>query len=196
MSYVDPLLLGHWAIDQGIPPRFLVKDPLFRVPVAGWILHKVRQIPVYRGTGAASGSLRDAIAEVKDGQVVIVYPEGTMTRDPGGWPMTGRTGAVRIAHEAGVPLVPIAQWGPQDIMWPYRKGFHPFPRKTIHIWVGDPIDLSDLGENPSEQKLQEKTAVLMAVITDMQSQIRGEKPTSPPIDVHTLAKPKTTLEGN
>ncbi|HPU12212.1 MAG TPA: lysophospholipid acyltransferase family protein [Aeromicrobium sp.] len=196
LSYIDPFLLGFWATDQGVPPRFLFKDSLLEVPIVGWVLRKARQIPVHRGTDSASDSLRDAIAAVDAGQVVIVYPEGTMTRDPACWPMTGRTGAVRIAHETGKPLFPVAQWGAQDIIWPYKKGFHPFPRKTIHIWVGDPIDLTDLGANPTEDQLLAKTAVLMAAITELQAQIRGELPATPPIDVHTLDTPNTNLEEN
>jgi len=194
LSYVDPFMLGHWMADHDIPPRYLVKDPLFAVPVVGAILRKARQIPVYRGTGAAADSLRAAIDAVADGGVVAIYPEGTMTRDPRGWPMTGRTGAVRTAHETGAPLVPVAQWGPQAIMWPYRREFKLFPRKTMHVRVGLPLDLSDLGENPTEEQLHAATERLMDAITALQAEIRGELPTTPRIDVRGLKKPKTRYE--
>ncbi len=86
LSYVDPFMIGHWMVDHDIPPRFLVKDPLFTVPVIGWLLRKVRQIPVYRGTAGAADSLKAAIEEVRSGGIVAIYPEGTMTRDPDGCP--------------------------------------------------------------------------------------------------------------
>lgn len=194
LSYVDPFVLSHWKVDNKISPRFLIKDTLFSLPVGGWMLKMVHQIPVYRGTKDATKALEAAIQAVRDGGVITIYPEGTMTRDPGAWPMSGRTGAVRIAHAAQVPLIPVGQWGPQDILWPYRKGFHWFPRKTMHIRVGEAIDLSDLGEEPSEEQLRTATERLMDKITELQAEIRGESPTTPRIDVHTLNKPKTHYE--
>lgn len=194
LSYVDPFMLGHWLVAHGIPPRYMIKDPLFGVPVIGWILRHVDQIPVYRGTGAAADSVQAAIEAVRDGKVIVVYPEGTMTRDPQGWPMSGRNGAVRTAHAAGVPLVPVAQWGPQEIMWPYRREFRLFPRKTMHIRVGEPIDLSGLGDDPTDAEVAAATDRLMNAITDLQAEIRGDLPTTPRIDVRTLKKPRSTLE--
>lgn len=194
LSYIDPFMFGHWLVDHDIPPRFLVKDPLFAVPVIGRLLRMAEQIPVYRGTGAAAQSLRAAVDAVEAGSIVSIYPEGTMTRDPEAWPMSGRDGAVRTAHAAGVPLVPVAQWGPQQIIWPYRREFKLFPRKTMHVRVGAPLDLSDLGEQPTQAQFHAATDRLMDVITALQSQIRGEVPSSPRIDVRTLRKPKTRYE--
>lgn len=194
LSYLDPFVLGHWMVDQGITPRYLVKDPLFSVPVIGALLRAAKQIPVYRGTGRAVDSLRAAIDTVDAGGVATIYPEGTMTRDPEGWPMTGRDGAVRTAIETGAPLLPVAQWGPQAIIWPYRREFRLFPRKTMHIRVGAPLDLSDLGDRPSDEQVHAATERLMDALTTMQAEIRGEQPTSPRIDVRTLKKPKTRYE--
>lgn len=191
LSYVDPFTFAHWMVDNGIPPRFLAKDTLFSIPVAGWLLHQVQQIPVYRGTKDAVKALSAAVEAVRSGGVIAIYPEGTMTRDPDAWPMTGRTGAVRIAHAAGVPVVPVAQWGPQAIMWPYRKGSHWFPRKTMSVRVGQPIDMSELGADPTEEQFAAMTDRVMDAITELMIEIRGERPTGPRIDVKTLEKPKT-----
>ena len=54
-----------------------------------------------------------AVAAVRKGECVVVYPEGTLTRDPAQWPMTGKSGAARIALETGCPVIPVGQWGPQ-----------------------------------------------------------------------------------
>ncbi|MFS0886232.1 lysophospholipid acyltransferase family protein [Aeromicrobium sp. 179-A 4D2 NHS] len=194
LSYIDPFVLGHWLVDHDIPPRFLVKDPLFSIPVIGRLLVAARQIPVYRGTGAAAQSLSAATEAVREGGIIAIYPEGTMTRDPEAWPMSGRDGAVRIALATGAPLVPVAQWGPQQIMWPYRREFRLLPRKTMHVRVGAPIDLSGLGPDATAQQVHEATERLMDAITDLQAQIRGERPTAPRIDVRTLKKPKTRYE--
>lgn len=191
LSYVDPFLFGHWMVGHDIPPRYLVKDTLFTIPVIGWLVSRVDQIPVYRGTADAAHSLDAAKEAVREGGIITIYPEGTMTRDPEGWPMSGRTGAVRVAHTTARPLVPVAQWGPQAIMWPYRREFRLFPRKTMHVRVGAPLDLSDLGESPTEEQFVAATHRLMDAITELQSEIRGQVPTAARIDVHTLKRPKT-----
>ncbi len=110
--------------------------------------------------------------------------------------MTGRTGAVRTAHATGAPLVPVAQWGPQAIMWPYRREFKLFPRKTMQVVVGAPLDLSGLGESPTDAQLHAATDELMNAITALQAQLRGELPAGPRIDVRELKKPKTRYEEN
>ena len=197
VSHLDPFLLAHFLFDQGIPPRFLVKDTLMGLPVGGWILRSAEQIPVYRSTAGAAESLRAAIAAVEAGTVVAIYPEGTITRDPGAWPMSGRTGAVRVALATGRPLVPVMQWGPQEILWPYTKRPRIFPRKTIHIRVGEPLDLTDLEGLPlTEELLHEATGRLMDVLTAMMSEVRGELPSTPRIDVHTLSRPRSNYTSN
>ena len=192
ISHLDPFLISHFMVDQGISPRFLAKDTLMSLPVGGRILRNAEQIPVYRSTGGAAESLRAAIAAVEAGSVVTIYPEGTITRDPAAWPMSGRTGAVRVALATGRPLVPVMQWGPQDVLWPYSKKLRLLPRKTIHVRVGEPIDLSDLdGRELTEELLDTATNRLMDALTAMMSEVRGELPTTPRIDVHTLGRPRT-----
>lgn len=192
LSHVDPFLISHFMVDHGIPPRFLAKDGLMVLPVIGRILRNAEQIPVYRSTSNAIDSLVAAIAAVEAGNVVSIYPEGTITRDPAAWPMSGRTGAVRVALATGRPLVPMMQWGAQDILWPYSKRLRLLPRKTIHVHIGDPIDLSDFtGAEITEPLLREATDRLMDALTAMMAEVRGELPSTPRIDVHTLSRPTT-----
>ena len=65
--------------------------------------------------------------------MVVVYPEGTLTRDPDLWPMRGKTGAVRIALEHDIPIIPAAHWGTQALLPRYGKKLSLFPRKTIDV---------------------------------------------------------------
>ena len=74
----------------------------------------------------------------------MVYPEGTITRDPDLWPMTGKSGAARIALATGCPVIPVGQWGAHQLLAPYSKKPDLFPRKKIIVLAGDPVDLSDL----------------------------------------------------
>jgi 1-acyl-sn-glycerol-3-phosphate acyltransferase len=189
ISHVDPFLISHFMVDHGVTPRFMAKDTLMTAPVVGAILRSAEQIPVRRRTANAKDALGPAEAAVRAGRVVTIYPEGTITRDPAAWPMSGYTGAVRVALAAGVPLVPMMQWGPQEILWPYTKRPHLLPRKTIHIRIGDPIDLSDLeGQELTEKLLRTATDRLMDTLTAMMAEVRGELPSTPRIDVHTVRK--------
>lgn len=176
ISHLDPLTLGHFLVDHGWPPRFLAKEALFEVPVIGRIVRGAGQIPVRRGSGDASLSLEAAIAAVRAGECVAVYPEGTLTRDPNLWPMVGKTGAARIALTAGVPVIPIAQWGAQELLEPYGKRLHVFRRPLVHVWAGPPVDLAPWQGRPLDATvLAQATDAILDAITGLLEQIRGEK---------------------
>lgn len=112
---------------------------------------------------------------IEKGRGVIVYPEGSLTRDPDLWPMRGKTGAVRLALESGIPLYPAAHWGTQLLMPRYGKAIHPFPRKLINVSVGKPLDLSEFRGLPVDQKtVTEATKKLMDAIAKLLAELRGE----------------------
>ena len=62
----------------------------------------------------AVGAYDAAVQAVREGECVVVYPEGTLTRDPDLGRCTGKSGAARIALETGCPVIPVGQWGAQD----------------------------------------------------------------------------------
>jgi 1-acyl-sn-glycerol-3-phosphate acyltransferase len=162
--------------DSGRSTYFLGKSSLFDIPVIGWILHKAGQIPVYRNSTKAAGAYRAAVEAVQAGKAVGIFPEGTITRDPDLWPMRGKTGAARVALETRCPLIPVAQWGAQEILSPYGHRPSLFPRKTMHMYAGPPVDLSDLYDRPIDTKvLREATDRLMDRITGLLEEIRREK---------------------
>jgi 1-acyl-sn-glycerol-3-phosphate acyltransferase len=177
ISWFDPLVVAFtvWQADR--PPRFLGKEAVFKVPVFGRIITNAGQIPVYRETADAATAIRDALAALTRGECVVVYPEGTITRDPDLWPMSAKTGAVRLALMSGAPLFPMAQWGAQEVMRPYKKEFRILPRKTIRVRVGEAVDLSDLAELPLDAKtLAIGGDRLMDAITALLADIRHEQP--------------------
>lgn len=181
ISWFDPFTIAHVLWNNDRPPRFLAKEAVFRIPVVGKVITSAGQIPVYRETSEAVAAVRDAIDAVQRGECVVVYPEGTLTRDPDLWPMVGKTGAARIALATRRPLIPVAQWGAQDVIAPYRKEFRILPRKTSRVAVGRPVDLSDLYGRPLDSDtLREATARIMAAITTLLAEIRdGAPPTEP-----------------
>ncbi|MFD0630922.1 lysophospholipid acyltransferase family protein [Catenulispora yoronensis] len=136
LSHVDALAFGHFVYGNGRIPRFLAKSGVFRNKFVGGVLRAARQIPVYRDTADAANALRDAIAAVEAGEAVAMYPEGTITRDPALWPMAAKSGAARIALATGCPVVPVAQWGPQEILAYSEKKPHLLPRKRMIMLAG------------------------------------------------------------
>ncbi len=191
ISYADPLVFAHFMFDSGREAYFLGKDSLFALPVGGWLLHKAGQIPVYRNSSAAADSYRAAVDAVRAGKAVGIFPEGTITRDPELWPMRGKTGAARVALETRCPLVPVAQWGAQDILSPYGKRIRLFPRRTMQMTAGPPVDLDDLYGKPLDSAvLREATNRLMDAITVLLEQIRGEQSTHERLDPRAHGLPE------
>lgn len=192
VSHLDPVIFAHFVYDNGREPYFLGKEGVFRVPVVGAILRGAQQIPVYRNTGRAADSYRAAVAAVEQGKCVAVYPEGTLTRDPDLWPMVGKTGAARIALATRCPVIPVAQWGPQEILEPYGKRPKLLPRKTMRVSAGPPVDLSDLHDRPrTGEVLREATNRIMAAITVELEQIRSEKAPLERFDARKHGLPET-----
>lgn len=176
ISLVDPLTLAHFVYRSGRQVHFLAKSELFRQPVLGRVLLALGQIPVYRHTADAATALQDAEAALRRGDCVVVYPEGTVTRDPNYWPMRGRTGLLRLALATGVPVIPVAQWGAQEILG--RDGrFRPFPRRTAWVTAGPPVDLSAYGgDADSTEVLRQGTDAVLGVVRRLLGGIRGEQP--------------------
>jgi 1-acyl-sn-glycerol-3-phosphate acyltransferase len=175
-SHVDPFAYAHYQYNTGRVPRFLAKSGLFRKGFVGAAMRGTGQIPVYRETTDALSAFRAAIDAVESGECVAFYPEGTLTRDPDLWPMTGKTGAARVALQTRCPVIPVAQWGANELLPPYAKKPALFPRKTHRVVAGPPVDLSSFyGREMTPELLKEATEVIMAAITRQLEEIRGEK---------------------
>lgn len=175
ISYVDPFATAQMLFDTGHPPFFLAKDALFNLRVLGPWLRASGQVPVYRGTGRAVDAFRDAVAAVNSGRTVAIMPESTLTKDPELWPMRAKTGAARVALETGRPVIPVAQWGAHELMPRGGRKLQPFPRKTMRMIVGPPVDLSDLLGRPVERDLLlEATTRIMDDITSGLEVLRGQ----------------------
>jgi 1-acyl-sn-glycerol-3-phosphate acyltransferase len=176
ISYVDVLAFAHFLYENGYPPFFLTKSALFQLPVIGNLLTAAQQIPVERGTSQSKQALPAAVKAVEEGKCVAIFPEGTLTRDPRLWPMTGRTGAARVALMTRCPVIPVAQWGPQEIQAPYAKELHLFPRKVMRMRAGPPVDLRDLYDRPLDAEiLHEATDRILNAITAQLETIRHEQ---------------------
>jgi 1-acyl-sn-glycerol-3-phosphate acyltransferase len=183
LSYVD------WGTDalffhrSGRYPTYMIKSGAFKVPFIGWFLLKAGQLPVYRGAADAALVLKEAEKRIGQGAAVIVYPEGTATRDPDLWPMVAKTGVARLALSSGAPVIPIAHWGTDEILHYGDKKPQFFPRKTVRTIAGPPVDLSEwAGQAHSAKALRAATDKIMTEVAALLGQLRGETPPEIPYD--------------
>ena len=150
----------------------------------------------HRGAGRNSGAGDDRnagaadVEAVRRGECVVVYPEGTITRDPHMWPMTGKTGAARIALETGCPVFPVGQWGAQQLLPPYSKRPHLVPRAKVTMSVGEPVDLDDLREQElTVAVVKEAADRILAAITAQLEEIRGAQAPAERYDMRVSGDP-------
>ncbi|WP_007027021.1 lysophospholipid acyltransferase family protein [Saccharomonospora iraqiensis] len=177
VSHLDPAVDAVFVHRNRRVPRFMAKESLFRIPGFGRILAGSGGIPVSRGTGSAGDSLAAAHRTLREGKIVLIYPEGTISKDPQGWPKGAYTGVARLALSNDVPVIPIARWGTQKIWNGYTKKFRPLPRKTVVHAVGDPVDLTAYREKEqTPEVLREVTDLLMGEVRTLLSGVRGETP--------------------
>lgn len=195
VTNVDALAVAYLVyVKLKRAPHFLAKESLFRVPVIGPILRAAGQIPVYRSGHRNDTPLKAAHAYLEAGHTIAIFPEGTLTRSPELWPMRGKSGAIRLALETGVPVYPVGQWGSEKILPQYGSKFRPGFWKPVNILIGDEIDLSNYRKrqlNPDE--LNQATKVVMQTITELVEELRGEKA---PLEMWDPAKAGQTTSGN
>jgi 1-acyl-sn-glycerol-3-phosphate acyltransferase len=180
ISNADPLAVGQFLAFSGRWPRFLAKASVFRIPIIGRIIAACGQISVERGSAQSKDALVAAAQALEQGRALVIYPEGTITYDPDLWPMKGKTGSARLALTTGCPVVPIGQWGAQELM-PGRKPRFPklFPRKTLHVAAGEEVLLDDLRSQPvTAATLDEATTRIMDAITVLVAELRDVAPPS------------------
>ncbi len=175
-SEFDPLIIAVATWRLGRAPRFMAKESLFRVPVLGSLLRATGMIPVARAStaSAAKQTIEQAQQLARDGRGVIVYPEGSLTRDPEMWPMRGKSGAVRLALAGGLPVIPVATWGVQQILPRYGKLRVFPPRRRVKVLLGPPVDLDAYRSAVGTAHLAAATDAVMADISALLSTLRDE----------------------
>jgi len=182
LSTADPVVLADVVL-HGLrrPARFLAKSTLFRGGgLVARVLRGAGQIPVHRGTTDASQALGAAVAALDAGECIVLYPEGTVTRDPELWPMVAKTGVARLALLSGAPVVPVGQWGA------HRLRLAGLRRVPVQVVVGPPVDLTAYRDRAlTAEVLRAATDDVMAAVTGLVAGLRGEQPPARPHDPRT-----------
>ena len=168
IGYLDFVFAGLGADPAGRYVRFMAKDSIWKNPVAGPLMRGMKHIPVDRTAGAES--FRVALEELRKGEVVGIFPEATISRS---FEIKDfKSGAPRLAMDAGVPLIPTVLWGTQRIMTKGRP--RDFSRgKALSVTVGKPIDV------PPGSDLDEVGARLHEVMQEMLDEAIGRYPQKP-----------------
>ena len=168
------------------------KESVFRVPFIGWFIKAAGQIPVNRESKDAIKGFEHAIAVLKAGHMLGVYPEGTLTRDENLWPMKAKTGVARLALETDTPVYPCASWGPERVIPPYGKKIKLFPRTKVSVIMGDAVDLSKWrGKGGDPIAVEEASEAIMDEITRLLEVIRGERAPAVRFDPKKSDLPRT-----
>ncbi|SEA54837.1 1-acyl-sn-glycerol-3-phosphate acyltransferases [Bowdeniella nasicola] len=191
VTNIDALTFAHFMVGHDIPVKFLAKSELFQVPVLGSMIGAAHQIEVKRGTRDAQAALSQARRALRAGECVGIFPEGTLTRDPDMWPMKAKTGAARLALETGVPVIPVAQWGTQDVIERYGVKPKLGIKHPVQVMAMPAVDLADLRQEPlTAQVAREATVRIMADLTRGVAELRGEEPPSHVWDIAIDGDPR------
>jgi len=175
ISYFDPLAHGLFVVRAGRRPRFLAKSELYENWFVRQVLTGAKQIPVHRGTGDKA-PVETAKESLRQGEVVVIYPEGTRTRNPDFTPMEGKTGVARLTLATDVPVIPLAVWGSQHV--DIQHGIHPgkFGR-PIWLKAGVPMDFSEYSEEADDpDTVRRVTEGIMAELSRLVGDLRSRYP--------------------
>jgi 1-acyl-sn-glycerol-3-phosphate acyltransferase len=175
VSYFDPLAHAYMLVKAGRHARFLAKKELYGNRLLRRALTGAGQIPVERGSGSMA-PVQAAVKALQAGEAVMVYPEGTVTKDPDHLPMQGRTGIARLTLASEVPVLPLAVWGSQHV-W-QRSGSRSL-RFGRPIWLkaGAPRDFSEFEDRRDDpEALRAVTDAIMADLTQLVADLRGRYP--------------------
>lgn len=175
ISQADTATTARLIWQAGRIPRFLIKSTVFGWPLIGTIMRGAGQLPVHRASERAADSLQSATEALRNGECVVIYPEGTITRDPDYWPMRAKTGVARLVlANPDIPVIPIGQWGAHKTLG--RGGhFRPIPRKNHQASLGPPLDLTKYrGQEPAVDILRTMTDEIMAAVTAQVAKLRDD----------------------
>lgn len=189
----DVLVLVAACRRLGVTPRFMATGGLFDAPVVGLVLRACGHLRVDRGKGNAIAAMDTAVRALRQGDPVVCYPEGRISRDPGLWPERAKTGVARMALAARVPVLPVSQWGAHEAMYWGTPTVASWPdlrlllvswlravraRPTFKVHFGQPLDLSDLDLARAGDARKAHEMIMRAITTGLAG-LRADEPDLP-----------------
>jgi 1-acyl-sn-glycerol-3-phosphate acyltransferase len=177
----DPVAITAACRVMRIAPRLMATGGLFRAPVVGPVMRAAGHIRVNRRQADVADALEHVTDALAGHALVLGYPEGRITLDPGMWPERGKTGLARVALRTRAPVVPVAQWGAHEVMaWggatamPGTLLRSLFGRPVVRVHFGTPIDLSDLSEATPGAAQRATDRIIEAITAELKPLRAGE----------------------
>lgn len=173
LSYFDAFALVYLVEHLGRRPRFLAKSELFKNVFLRKLLSGAGQIPVERGTGDPA-PLAAAARELQMGEVVVVFPEGTTNKRPDFSLQPAKTGIARLSLASGVPVTPMAIWGPHRV-WKHGNIVPKFAR-PMWMRLGEPLDFPEHAGSEDSNTLRMVTDEIMGAIANLLEDVKAGYP--------------------
>lgn len=191
---LDPLVMMAACHKRRIAVRFLATGGLFRAPVLGELMRASNHVRADRGSATVAEALDRVVDALNESHhPVLVYPEGRITLEPGGWPERGKTGVSRMALAAQVPVIPVSQWGAHEAMCYGMKRVESVGdawillsswlgairrRPTMKVHFGAPVDLSDLAADRPGDAVRARDRIMRAITAGLVP-LRANEPDLP-----------------
>jgi len=169
IAYFDPLAVAYGVVKAGRRPRFLAKAELMNDRRIGWVLRGCGQIEVQRGTRNAVQALEHAFNALDRGEVVCIFPEGTVTPDPDLRPMASKTGTPRLALRSGAPVIPCGVWGTANV-WPKDFRHNWKFKQELAVRFGEPVEFR--GDPDSAEEWAEAGEAITNRIAELVASIK------------------------
>jgi 1-acyl-sn-glycerol-3-phosphate acyltransferase len=181
----DPISITAACRTRRLAPRMMATGGLFRAPFVGALMRLAGHIRVDRRQPHVGQALDIAAAALQDGSVILIYPEGRISLDPGLWPERAKTGLARMALATGAPVVPVAQWGAHEVMAYHGRVWMAatlissiWRRPTVAVHFGQPVDLSDLRFGGIGHAQRASDRIIDAITADLVT-LRPDEPRLP-----------------
>jgi 1-acyl-sn-glycerol-3-phosphate acyltransferase len=200
VSPFDPIVMTAACHKARLAPRIMATGGIFDAPIAGAAMRAAGHIRVDRGTGRVADALPAATEALRDGAMVLVYPEGRIGLDPWMWPERGKTGVARMATMSGAPVLPVAQWGAHAVL-PYDTPKHllrsivraMWRRPVVHVRFGThSVDLSTVTGTAGARAMK-ATRLIMEGIDETLAHLRTGEMETPHFVDHTRPPDNTRL---
>lgn len=187
--HADAITVGAAVYEAGRAPSFVAASDFFAYPGLSFLLKNIEAVPVYRDSEQAKDALDGIRKAFEAGRVILLFPEGSFTRDPEQWPMKGKTGVARLmASNPEVAVIPLAHWGNEKLYnpWNHDIGWRYIGRRRtkLRVSIGEPISRV-VPKDASYKELVEVTEHVMQTIEDLLVPLRQENPLGYPTTPRT-----------
>ncbi len=166
-SYLDPPLVGA-GLRRDI--NYLARESLFRFPVMGWVLRQWNSVPVDREGGGARG-LKAILERLLAGGAIILFPEGTRTRN--GELQPARSGIGLTVIKSSAPVVPVRVFGTYEAYGPHVR--FPYPKRVM-VKYGEPLTFSELRAEAKTCPKPRLKEIYQQVANEIMAEIAKLKP--------------------